>query len=342
MKSINISIVIPTCNRLTSLLRLIESINEQTIVPNELIIVDSSSPPINREDISCVFPVVFINETPSVCIQRNTGIRHAKGDHILLCDDDVTLPVNYLGVLTQFLIERPDEGAVSGLWAQMESDGQWHKTYPLSSVFHVFFNYLFGLSVWGEIDSEEAPLKMKGLLSTVKKRYRKLGNSLSKGGWPINTSFDKPNFQVEVSSLGVALVRRDWLLNAAFEEVLDPYGIGDNYGVCLSFPKGKKLNMIFDLDVRHYQSQQNRLKRTIAFYRRTLALHFFLHTLDRFNVRNRIWFKWSLVGQLILSIKSLNILKIKACIKLIALGILIKNPYLEGKKKGKRVVIPKL
>jgi hypothetical protein len=31
-------------------------------------------------------------------------------------------------------------------------------------------------------------------------------------------------------------VRRQWLIRSPFDEVLDPHGIGDNYGVAFGFP----------------------------------------------------------------------------------------------------------
>lgn len=88
---LKISIVITTFNRKYALAELLESIHYQTVLPYEIIIVNDCGESI--EDLAEIYsdlPITIYNlvENMKHVHARNTGIKRATGDAIMLCDDD--------------------------------------------------------------------------------------------------------------------------------------------------------------------------------------------------------------------------------------------------------------
>jgi len=90
-----ISVIIPTWNRSSYLVRALESVYAQSVLPHEVIVVDDGSTDNTREIIAQHFTEVLYHyqENQGVSSARNTGIRMAAGDWIALLDsDDCWLP----------------------------------------------------------------------------------------------------------------------------------------------------------------------------------------------------------------------------------------------------------
>lgn len=86
-----VSVVIPCKGRPQQLLRALASVCEQTILPDEVIVVDDGSEPPLVLDPCEIIPIKLIrqsNRGPSAA--RNRGIREASGDWIALLDSDDT------------------------------------------------------------------------------------------------------------------------------------------------------------------------------------------------------------------------------------------------------------
>lgn len=99
------SVIICTKNRIDDLIPCLRSLAEQTVAPDELIIVDSSDVPIKTNKIFVElftekhFPQVHLSyhhTKPGLTFQRNRGIEKATGDLIYFFDDDVVLEKRYL------------------------------------------------------------------------------------------------------------------------------------------------------------------------------------------------------------------------------------------------------
>lgn len=94
----SVCVVIPTCNRLEVLKKTLSALEEQTIMPDRVVIIDDGS---SREDIDCLtefvhklkFPVSLIGNSPKKgpAAARNKGITSSKEDIILFINDD-TVP----------------------------------------------------------------------------------------------------------------------------------------------------------------------------------------------------------------------------------------------------------
>jgi GT2 family glycosyltransferase len=120
MQDFIISVIICTKNRTKDLNACLESLYNQTLRPDEIIIVDcSDNADTNRmirgQQLNSQIPLKYIHTLPGLTKQRNLGISMSQGDIISFLDDDVVLDQNYLSeILNCFTFsERVD--AVGGL-----------------------------------------------------------------------------------------------------------------------------------------------------------------------------------------------------------------------------------
>src|SRR5262245_58702715 len=238
----SISVVIPTRNRPASLARTVAALRVQTCAPREVIIVDASDSPVEPAiagHLPLPFPIIWLRTPRGVCHQRNVGIQQAGGTHVLLCDDDIEPPADYLQKLLAFLEANPRAGAVTGLVCEPDSTGTFVGAATAPSFRHLFFAFLFQHSVWADVESASARV-LAWPLALLKRWYRGRGNTWSRAGWPLFTQLCGPVVRAATYALGAALVRREWLLATPYDERLGDHGIGDNYGVALGFPGDRK------------------------------------------------------------------------------------------------------
>ncbi len=113
---IEVSIVVPTCDRPESLQRCLEHLSAQeTDYRLEIIVVDNRPDSGRSEVVLAQFPqVVALKEPrPGSSYARNLGILHSQGRFIVTLDDDVVVPPGWLNhLLTPF--ERPEVWVVTG------------------------------------------------------------------------------------------------------------------------------------------------------------------------------------------------------------------------------------
>lgn len=119
-----ISIIIPTYNRVNDLEEVLGSILEQTELPKEVIIVDDSDRDETKNLITQIenafkrknITLEYIRNKrgKSLTIARNTGIEYSKSGIVLFLDDDVILGSNYIKEILRVYKERPDALGVQG------------------------------------------------------------------------------------------------------------------------------------------------------------------------------------------------------------------------------------
>lgn len=96
----NVSVIIPTFNRVELVGRAITSALQQTLSPLEILVVDDGSTDGSADFINHHFPTVTLlqQQNAGVSNARNTGINASRGDWIALLDsDDEWLPGKLLG-----------------------------------------------------------------------------------------------------------------------------------------------------------------------------------------------------------------------------------------------------
>ena len=340
---IQISVVIPTRNRFDSVRRTIASIAAQTLQPREIIIVDASDDPAYLEAIKREFPDrnlrCMVSDDRSVCTQRNKGIQSVVSDWVFLCDDDIEIPPIHFEVLSQYLTTNPECGVACGVCLQLEK-GVWVEQYPVTGFLDLLWRYVFQLSVWSDLNEVQAPLLIKWLEHKIISFYRKRGNTLSNAGWPLITQWSGPVMTSSTYALGASLVRRQWMIESAYDEVLDPSGIGDNYGVAINFRQRKPVHILKETYYYHHRARENRLDQFQVYYRRALALNYFT-ILKGENVPARTrWLVWSLTGSclrfLLAGRWSLGKASAKAALKIIS-G---KNPYWLANQQNQKRITP--
>jgi glycosyltransferase involved in cell wall biosynthesis len=332
---ISISAVTPTRNRPQHLRALLKSLSTQTHPLIEIIVVDSSDDVQYHRDILREFaqlPLKFIQSTPSVCIQRNIGILAAKGEWILLVDDDIELDVNYLEDTVSYIKKNPAVGAVAGRLLQLEND-KWVDQYPPSHFTGLLFKYIFQLPIWGDLGKFERNALARPILKSIQKRR----NTFTRAGWPLISHWTH-TFQTSVYSLGANVIRRQWLLNSSYDEVLGRNGIGDNFGVAIGFPGDQSIHVINSVRAKHYRATENREEAVSAYFKRVLSLHYFLNRSRRFSRATNKWFYWSLLGNTFYFFMKGKRNYAYASVKALSLMIAGKNPYTLGAKQNQKTV----
>jgi glycosyltransferase involved in cell wall biosynthesis len=332
-----ISVVIPTCNRKSRLLALLGYLDRSTFPIQEVIVVDSGEERLSASELSGFerMSIQYLSSQKSVCIQRNIGIRQASGDWIFLCDDDIEMPADYLQQLMVHVERHPDAGAVSGLVLQKEKAG-WQAKYPIRSSRELLWTFIFQLSIWGEIECGSNNL----LIRKIKGYYQRKGNHLSKAGWPVITAFSGDYFTVPVFGLGASLIRKEWLMQSPYDEVLDRHGIGDNYGVAVSFPP-TGVHIVNNAFVYHHQEPVNRLNRPILYFRRVMALDYFIRTKQELKTIKTRWLLWSLTGSLLAFLRR-DLIMARAAFKACWLVASANNPYYKAAAAKKKITEPLL
>lgn len=333
---IDISVVIPTCNRKEQILDLLKSLDESSYPVKEVIVVDSGETNLSKKDWDryANLQIVYLRSEKSVCIQRNIGIRKAQSEWVFLCDDDMEVPVTYLERLVMHSGNCPEAGAISGLVLQ-KFNGVWTSSYPLTSSLQLVWKFIFQLNIWGEIKCRSK----NPIVKSIELYYRRKGNHISKAGWPVVTNFSGDYFTTPVYGLGASLVRREWLLQSPYEEILDTHGIGDNYGVNMGFPAGG-IHVLTNAFVYHHRGPENRLLRPLQYFRRVLALDYFRKVNKKPAHVKKYWLLWSLAGNFLSFVFGRDVMMIRPTIKSmwqIALG---QNPYFKGGKLNKKVIEP--
>ena len=110
-----ISILIPTYNRLDVLINALDSVYEQTILPNEIIIGDDSTNDLTEKYIEKLkstskIPIYYYHHSPSLKQMRNVDFlfKKAKGDFLMLLHDDDMLFPKCIELLKKPLEENPE------------------------------------------------------------------------------------------------------------------------------------------------------------------------------------------------------------------------------------------
>jgi len=121
------TVIICTRDRPADLARCLDSVESQTLAPDEVIVVDNASSTVATKDVSKGRAGVrYIYEPRAgLDIARNTGIAHARGDILAWCDDDVLLNRRWLEQIVR-AFDSPRIMAVTGpvLPAELATEAQ--------------------------------------------------------------------------------------------------------------------------------------------------------------------------------------------------------------------------
>lgn len=121
------SVIICTMDRPDDLGRALQSLQSQTLLPDEVIIVDASRNDRSEAPIPEAFQSLpiryFHTRTPGLTRQRNIGIRESTGDVLLFLDDDVILEPEYIEHVAA-AFARDTEGKISPFWVGSQTSSR--------------------------------------------------------------------------------------------------------------------------------------------------------------------------------------------------------------------------
>ncbi|MDO9411043.1 MAG: glycosyltransferase family 2 protein [Pseudolabrys sp.] len=219
MKTIPVSVVIPTMNRPVPLVRMIESLLASTLVPEEFVIVDGSVDQQSVNAVNTLFgklagePRVIMQAATRLgaASQRNQAMALARHDMILFCDDDI--------------IAEPD--CVASLWKAMQDDAS------LGGASAAIVNQSYkrpgalmrrAIAVLGEPEGETYAGRIVGPAIAF------LPDVSARDVMP-----------VQWLNLGCTLYRRRLLPDPSFDQVFEGYSIGEDISLSLRVAKHARL-----------------------------------------------------------------------------------------------------
>lgn len=272
-----ISVIIPTKNRMEDIKRCLESISTQTLLPDELVVVDSSDTKeleyeikrlVNREE---KIEIRYIHtSTSGSSHQRNIGIKVACGDITFFFDDDVVLDKNFIKE-TIDLFDRDLEKRISAVTGNMvKPDGRDDFVKRFKRSLLQFFNTLF--------------------------LYYRYGNGkFQPSGFP---TFVRSNNFKEVESLyGAAMaLRREVLMEFKFDESRLGYYFGEDDEFAYRISRKHKIiynphakfvhNVTSSERLGQYAIKKMEIENFYFFYRKNLPK----------TMKSKFAFWWSIVG----------------------------------------------
>ncbi len=122
-----VSLVICTRDRPEQLANCLRSLQNLSLSPHEIIVVDNAPTSSETRELTAQFPQVrYVLEPRSgLSVARNTGIRHSSGEIIAFTDDDVEVHPEWIARL-QYCFDDPQVMVVTGLVlpAELATDSQ--------------------------------------------------------------------------------------------------------------------------------------------------------------------------------------------------------------------------
>ena len=105
-----VSVVIPTLNEAGNILETVTTINKELTYPKEIIIVDGNSTDGTKEIVKDTnFCKLIVEPRRGYGLALRTGIKHAKGDVVVIVDGDGTYEVKHINLLIDALIRNDAE-----------------------------------------------------------------------------------------------------------------------------------------------------------------------------------------------------------------------------------------
>lgn len=136
-----ISIIIPTKDRPQDLVKCLESVLSQTLLPDEIVIVDASDT--EKLDSSVIaelnrkIKTIYLHTAAGLTHQKNVGAKACSGDIIFVLDDDVVLKEDFVKEIVD-VFDNDSERKVAGVCGRIVSpqkyDGRSLRSILISAV----------------------------------------------------------------------------------------------------------------------------------------------------------------------------------------------------------------
>ncbi len=250
------SLIICTYDRPDALINLMESIKEQQLVPDEILIIDSSPNENSKNALHEKFyPGLNYfkvgDEDRGLTKQRNYGIQKVAETSEIVCflDDDIVLTPEYFQNLIGTYSQYPEALGVGGY---ILDEVQWKKnTVGRSMQFDEFEmdGYV------RKLGSRNVLRKKLGLLSDRPPGFMpEFSNGLSIGFLPPSGK----TYPVEFFMGGVSSYRKELFEKISFSSYFEGYGLYEDMDFCLRASKIGRLYVNTSAQLYHYHEEAGR------------------------------------------------------------------------------------
>lgn len=250
----NFSLIICTYMRPNAVVKLLQSVENQTLCPNEILIIDGSTDT-KTEDILNIHlfkNLIYFkvdNSQRGLTKQRNFGIRKVDKSSVIACflDDDTILEEDYFQQLIDTYKKKPEAVAVGG--------------------------YIVNEVEWKEKDSEisynefelDGFVRKIGQRNVLRKRFGLLSDKppgimpIFSNGFPI--SYLPPInkiYEVEYFMGGVSSYKKEVLDKVSFSDYFEGYGLYEDLDFCLRVSRFGKMYVNTSAKLAHYHEEAGR------------------------------------------------------------------------------------
>lgn len=126
MKS-NIAVVIPTKDRPQDLVHTIETVANQTVLPDELIIVDQSRVKVSIQHLPFPLTHIYDPAIAGAAQARNRALDLVTKEFVLFLDDDVDLETDFIAQILASYVQHPEADGISGVITNYSPPSMWRR-----------------------------------------------------------------------------------------------------------------------------------------------------------------------------------------------------------------------
>lgn len=250
------SLIICTYLRPKPLLQLLQSVQEQTLYPDEILIIDGST---NDATERMIANTSFLNlnyflvpkEERGLTKQRNFGIARVSKDNDVVCflDDDTVLSADYFEQLLSTYQKYPDALGVGGY---IHNETKWES---IGAIYKPQIDE-FCFDGWKRKDGSRFVLRKKlGLDSDCPPGFSSLySHGRSVGFLPPSGKI----YEVEQLMGGVSSFQKKVFETHQFSTYFEGYGLYEDADFCLRVAKTGKLYLNTAAKLNHYHAASGR------------------------------------------------------------------------------------
>jgi GT2 family glycosyltransferase len=303
-KTMKFSLIVCTYMRPQPLLKLLQSVKEQSLYPYEILIIDGST---NQETAEVVQQQSFQNlmyysvppEHRGLTRQRNYGIERVNSDIEIICflDDDIFLDKDYFEQLISTYQKHPEALGVGGY---INNETKWD---------YVGGNYKptikeFYFDGWKRKDGSRFILRKKlGLDSDCPPGYSSLySHGRSVGFLPPSGKI----YEVEMIMGGVSSFRKEVFETLKFSTYFEGYGLYEDADFSLRLAKNGKLYINTAAKLHHFHDASGRPNQ-YRYGKMVVRNGWYVWRVKNPNPKFRDQYKWHSITLLLIFIRFSNI-----------------------------------
>ena len=297
------SLIICTYMRPQSLLKLLQSVNCQTLYPNEILIIDGS---LNNQTQNALEENNFnglkyfkVQEADrGLTKQRNFGVGCVSKLSEVVCflDDDIVLEPQYFENLIKTYSEKPDALAVGGY---ITNEIKWELSNKTNNSSKFYFD--------GWMREEPSRFKMRRFFGLLPDANPGFMPSFSHGR---SVSFLPPSgaiYEVEQIMGGVSSYRKEVFENFKFSKYFQGYGLYEDADFSLRLAKTGTLYINTGAQLEHYHDSSGRPNK-YQYGKMVIRNGWYVWRIKYGNPSLKATLKWHATALLLTKIRLLNIL----------------------------------